>query len=126
MATEIGEGAAAMVSAFAAAGEALPPRPRGVVLFARGSSDNAAVYGRYLVEDLAGVPVMLGAPSLATAYDAGTDLSGWLAIGVSQSGATREIVDCLEWARARGAETLAITNDPASQLAAEAQIAIDL
>lgn len=126
MSAEIREGPAAIASAAAAAEAALPPRPRGVVVFARGSSDHAAIYGRYLVEALAGIPVVLGAPSLATVYRAPTDLDGWLAIGVSQSGETREIVACLEWAREQGAETMAITNDPASRLAAEADAAIDL
>jgi glutamine---fructose-6-phosphate transaminase (isomerizing) len=101
-------------------------QPSGVVLFARGSSDHAALYGRYVIEALAGIPVMLGAPSLATVYRAPTDLRGWLAIGVSQSGETREIAECLSWASERGATPAAITNAPHSQLAREVDVAIDL
>jgi glutamine---fructose-6-phosphate transaminase (isomerizing) len=126
MAREIGEGPAAIASASAAAAATRPARPRGIVVFARGTSDHAAIYGRYVIEAVAGVPVVLGAPSLATVYDAPTDLRDWLAIGVSQSGETREIVDCLRWARLRGARTLGITNDPASGLAGGADLAIDL
>jgi glutamine---fructose-6-phosphate transaminase (isomerizing) len=126
MAGEIREGPGAIASAAAAAADVLTPRPRGIVIFARGSSDHAAIYGRYAIELLAGIPVVLGAPSLATVYGAPTELDGWLAIGVSQSGETREIVACLEWARQRGAGTMAITNDPTSQLAAAAEVALDL
>jgi glutamine---fructose-6-phosphate transaminase (isomerizing) len=126
MEREIGEGPAAIASAVAAAAEIRPARPRGIVVFARGTSDHAAIFGRYVIEAIAGVPVVLGAPSLATVYDAPTDLRGWLAIGVSQSGETREIVTCLRWARMRGAETIGITNDPGSELATHADMAIDL
>lgn len=63
------------------------------MLFARGTSDNAAVYARYLLEGAAGMPVMLGVPSLASFYEAPMELGGWLAIGMSQSGETREIAD---------------------------------
>jgi glucosamine--fructose-6-phosphate aminotransferase (isomerizing) len=126
MEREVGEGPAAIASAVAAASEIRPQRPRGIVVFARGTSDHAAIYGRYVIEAIAGVPVVLGAPSLATVYDAPTDLRDWLAIGVSQSGATREIVACLSWAKARGAGTIGITNDPDSELAISADMAIDL
>jgi glucosamine--fructose-6-phosphate aminotransferase (isomerizing) len=117
MESEIGEQPRAFAAALAAAQAADLPRPTAVALFARGTSDNAALYGRYVLEGVAGIPVMLGAPSLANLYRAPTDLSGWLAIGVSQSGATREIADCLEWASEQGARTLAVTNDPSSLLA---------
>jgi glucosamine--fructose-6-phosphate aminotransferase (isomerizing) len=126
MEAEIREVPQAIVSATRAAADAAVPRPSGVVLFARGSSDHAALYGRYVIEALAGVPVMLGAPSLATAYRAPTDLRGWLAIGVSQSGETREIAECLSWASERGAAPAAITNAPDSPLAQNADVAIDL
>jgi glucosamine--fructose-6-phosphate aminotransferase (isomerizing) len=126
MAREIGEGPAAIASAVRAVADIRPARPRGIVVFARGTSDHAAIYGRYVIEAIAGVPVVLGAPSLATVYDAPTDLRDWLAIGVSQSGATREIVSCLDWARTRGAATIGITNDPSSELSIRADMAIDL
>jgi glucosamine--fructose-6-phosphate aminotransferase (isomerizing) len=125
MEAEILEAPAAIATATAAAAEAELPRPTGVVLFARGTSEHAALYGRYLIEALAGVPVMMGAPSLATAFRAPTGLDGWLAIGVSQSGETQEIVACLDWAAERGATPLAITNAPGSALARVGQ-AIEL
>lgn len=89
--------------------------------FARGTSDNAALYARYLLEGVAGIPVMLGAPSLASLYDVPTRLGGWRAIGVSQSGETREIADSLRWAGAHGAGTLAVTNGEGSPVAAAAE-----
>src|SRR5690349_7929446 len=63
-----------------------PERLAGIVLVARGSSDNAAVVGRYVLELAARRPVALAAPSLVTRYGATGDLDGWLAVGVSQSG----------------------------------------
>src|SRR2546423_14986781 len=59
-----------------------------VVFFARGSSDNAAVYARYLCEVVTGLPASMGAPSVATLYDARVDLRRTLAGVVSQSGRT--------------------------------------
>ena len=126
MGEEIREGPQAIASGLAALGGEKLERPRGVVIFARGSSDNAAIYGRYVIEALAGVPVVLGAPSLATIYRAPTNLCNWLAVGVSQSGQTQEIVECLQWARRQGAATAAITNDPDSRLAGEVATTIEL
>jgi len=100
--------------------------PAGVVLVARGSSDNAAIYGRYLLEPAVGRPVSLAAPSLFTLYDARVDYSGWLAIALSQSGATPEIVDVLARMRAAGARGVAITNDESSPLAEEADAVVAL
>jgi glucosamine--fructose-6-phosphate aminotransferase (isomerizing) len=88
-----------------------------VVLIARGSSDHAAVYGRYLLEGRCGLVTALAAPSLYTTYAAPVDLRGALAIGVSQSGETPEIVSALAYARTRGALTAGITNDADSPLA---------
>ena len=67
---------------------------------ARGSSDNAAIYGRYLLETHAGVLGGLVSPSVATHYRARLDLSDAVVVSVSQSGATEEIVATQEWARA--------------------------
>jgi glutamine---fructose-6-phosphate transaminase (isomerizing) len=126
MEAEIREQPRAFAAAVAAARSVEAERPSAIVLFARGTSDNAALYGRYLLEGVAGIPVMLGAPSLANLYGAPTDLSGWLAVGVSQSGATREIADCLEWAEHHGARTLAVTNEDDSLLAQVANRALVL
>ena len=108
-------------------GVQLAPRElAGVVIVARGSSDNAAIYGRYLLELATGRPVALAAPSLHTRYGARTDASGWLVVGVSQSGATPEIVTVVERLRATGGFAVAITNDPQSPLAATSDTVIEL
>jgi glutamine---fructose-6-phosphate transaminase (isomerizing) len=91
-----------------------------VLFIARGTSDNAAVYGSYLIQAHAGRLVSLAAPSIATTYKARVDLAGVLAIALSQSGRTEEIVETLHWARECGARTLAITNGGASSPLAEA------
>jgi len=104
--------------------EALAAETRQVLFIARGSSDNAAVYGQYLCSARAGRLTTLAAPSLATAYHATLDLRGVLAVAISQSGATEEIVTTLAWARACGARTVAITNVPGSPLADAADLAL--
>ena len=97
---------------------------RRVLFVARGSSDNAAVYGRYLLEAVAGVPAALAAPSVATHYRSRLDLTDTTVVSVSQSGATAEIVETQEWARACGAATVAVTNEAASPLAEAADVAL--
>ena len=117
-------------SRHAAIAEALAPvRARelaGTVIIARGSSDHAAIYGRYLLELVTRRPVELAAPSLSTRYRAQTDYAGYLAVAVSQSGHTPEIVDVLEAVRRAGAVGVGVTNDPASPLAAAADAVIEL
>jgi glucosamine--fructose-6-phosphate aminotransferase (isomerizing) len=106
---------------------AATPNPlNGITIIARGSSDNAAVYGRYLLEAATGKPVSLAAPSLHTLYKVAVDYSGQLVIAVSQSGATPEIVRTLEALQRGGGRGLAITNDPESPLVKTAAAAIDL
>src|SRR5215831_13229664 len=87
-----------------------------IVLVARGSSDNAALFGRYLLEITTGIPVSLSAPSVHTIYRAKLNLKHALVIGVSQSGEGEDINRVLENARASGAYTLGITNEPASTM----------
>lgn len=96
---------------------ALPGRLAGTVLLARGSSDNVAVYGRYLIELASGRPAGLAAPSLFTRYHAAADYGGYLAVALSQSGATPEIVDSAERIRRAGGIVVAVTNEPDSPLA---------
>jgi glucosamine--fructose-6-phosphate aminotransferase (isomerizing) len=98
----------------------------GICMVARGSSDNAAIYGRYLLEAATGKPVSLAAPSLHTLYGVDVDYSGQLVIAVSQSGATPEIVRTLQALQAAGGRGLAITNDPESALAEAADETIEL
>jgi glucosamine--fructose-6-phosphate aminotransferase (isomerizing) len=95
-----------------------------VLFVARGSSDNAAIYGRYLCEVLAGRPAGLAAPSVATHYRAELDLSDTVAVSVSQSGETAEIAETQAWAAARGARTVAVTNVAGSTLANAADLAL--
>jgi glucosamine--fructose-6-phosphate aminotransferase (isomerizing) len=94
-----------------------------VLFIARGTSDNAAVYGTYLLQAHAGMLATLASPSIATEYHARLDLSGVLAVALSQSGATEEIVETLAWARDCGARTLAITNGGGSPLTQVADLA---
>jgi glutamine---fructose-6-phosphate transaminase (isomerizing) len=97
---------------------------RHLLFVARGSSDNAAIYGRYLCEVLAGRQAALAAPSVATHYRADLDLSDTVSVAVSQSGETGEIVETQAWAAAHGARTVAITNVADSSLARDADLAL--
>lgn len=103
------------ISALARRWRARPPRL--VVMAARGSSDNAALYGRYLIEILLGIPVSLAAPSVRTLYKARLRLRDATTICLSQSGRSPDIVEYMRGAAEMGARTLAVTNDPASPLA---------
>src|SRR5882762_4076067 len=87
-----------------------------IVLVARGSSDNAALFGRYLLEITTGIPVSLSAPSVHTLYQAKLNLKHALVVGVSQSGEGEDINQVLENARAGGAFTVGITNEPNSSM----------
>jgi glucosamine--fructose-6-phosphate aminotransferase (isomerizing) len=91
--------------------------PVGVVIAARGTSDNAAVYGKYLIETTLGVPVSLAAPSIATLYRRSMRVRNHLVMGLSQSGESTDIVEFIESCRRAGAITLGITNDTGSALA---------
>jgi glucosamine--fructose-6-phosphate aminotransferase (isomerizing) len=98
-------------------------RPQ-VLFAARGSSDNAAIYGRYLSEVVAGRAAAMVAPSVATVYRRRLDLAHALVVTVSQSGETGEMVQMLAWARDCGAATLAVTNVVNSSLAHAADLAL--
>ena len=88
-----------------------------IVLAARGSSDNASLLGRYLLEITTGIPVSLCAPSVFTLYKAKLKLNRALVIGVSQSGEGADINQVLESAKSSGAFTLGITNEADSSMA---------
>ncbi len=130
MRTEIGQQPVALRATL----DALLPRAaeagrlaagcRQVLFIARGTSDNAAVYGSYLLQAHAGMLATLGSPSIATEYRSRLDLTGVLAVALSQSGQTEEIVETLAWARDCGARTLAITNRAGSALAGVADLAL--
>jgi len=99
---------------------------RYIVIAARGSSDNAARYGQYLFGAYNRLPVGLATPSLFSIYHQPPRLEDGLIIGISQSGQSPDIVAVLEEGQRQGAPTLAITNDPASPLAAQADYVIPL
>lgn len=100
-----------------AAVRAITPDPlAGIVFVARGSSDNAAVFGRYLAELSAHRPAGLAAPSLYTRYDARVDWRGYLVVALSQSGATPEILTTCAAMRSAGAVAVGITNEPSSPM----------
>ncbi len=96
-------------------------KPRLVVLVARGTSDNAAQFGRYLIEITTGIPVSLAAPSVHTVYKAKVDYRDALVIGISQSGESTDTNVVLEKARKSGAMTVGITNESGSAMAGIAE-----
>lgn len=96
------------------------------VLAARGSSDNAARYGQYLLGIQNQLVASLATPSLFTQYQATPSLAGALVIGISQSGRSPDVVAVVSEARRQGAATLAVTNDPGSPLAAAAELVFPL
>jgi glucosamine--fructose-6-phosphate aminotransferase (isomerizing) len=113
--------------AIAAAAEDIRSRrPRYVVIAARGSSDNAARYAQHVLGRLCGLPVALAVPSLHTVYDAPIRYTDGLVVGISQSGASPDVVAVLAAARTQGCVTVAVTNDPASPMAAAATHVIAL
>lgn len=98
-----------------------------VLLAARGSSDNAALFARYLIEIHLGIPVSLAAPSVITRH--GSQIrypERTFAIGVSQSGAAPDVSEVLAYMRRQGHTTLAITNTAGSRLASEAEFSLEL
>jgi glucosamine--fructose-6-phosphate aminotransferase (isomerizing) len=98
---------------------------RWVFLAARGTSDNAGLYAKYLWGAHNRLPVALAAPSLFSVYKTPPAVGDALVVAISQSGQSPDIVGVVEEGRRQGALTLAITNDPGSPLAEEAQLLID-
>jgi glucosamine--fructose-6-phosphate aminotransferase (isomerizing) len=98
----------------------------GVVVVARGSSDNAARYAQYLWSLRTGLPVALATPSLHTVYGGRIDVRGKAVVALSQSGASPDVVAVLAAAREQGSPAIAITNAPDSPLAQAASNVLDL
>lgn len=96
-------------------------RPEMAVLVARGSSDNAALFGRYLIEIHLQIPVSLAAPSVLTRYGSKIKYPKCLAIGISQSGAAPDVAEVLARLREEGHSTLAITNTAGSRVTEAAE-----
>ena len=97
-----------------------------VLIAARGSSDHAGLYAKYLWGMFNGLPVALAAPSLFSRYGMPPRLDKALVIGISQSGQSPDIVSVLTEARRQGIMTLAVTNAPQSPLANAADHIIDI
>jgi len=131
---EAAEGAAAVERQFRAnhaAIAALAARlreqpPRAVVTLARGSSDNAATYAKYLIETKLGILTSSAAPSVSSVYGSKAEMKDTLLIATSQSGKSPDIVTALKAARRAGAFTVAFVNVLDSPLAAGADIAVPL
>jgi glucosamine--fructose-6-phosphate aminotransferase (isomerizing) len=104
-----------------AAEEVAAEEPRWVTFVARGTSDHVATYGRYLVETTLGLPAGLSAASVTTVYRAPIRWRGGLLVAISQSGRSPDLIQVLEAARAAGAATVVVTNDPGSPLARAGQ-----
>ncbi|MGD0370405.1 MAG: SIS domain-containing protein [Candidatus Dormibacteria bacterium] len=114
-------------AAVAAEVRAVVPHPLcGITLVARGSSDNAALYGRYILEMASRRPAGLTAPSIHTLYRSPVEMDGYLVVAISQSGRTPEILTVLRRLREQGARTVAIVNGAGSPLDEEAEVTVHL
>lgn len=100
--------------------------PRGVLTCARGSSDHAATFAKYLIETRLGLLTASAAPSVSSLYGGAPDRSDMLAIGISQSGKSPDILAAMHAAREGGARTLAMVNVADSPLAADADMTLPL
>src|SRR5436309_13515113 len=99
---------------------------RYLLIVSRGSSSNVARYMQYLFGTVNRLPVSFATPSLYTVYDAPPELGPAAVIGISQSGASPDVVAVLDEARKQNRPTLAITNDPESPLAQSADWVLPL
>lgn len=100
--------------------------PRAVVTCARGSSDHAATYAKYLIETRARVVTASAAPSVSSVYGIRQDLRDCLFIAISQSGRSPDLLASVAAAKASGAKVLALCNSCDSPLVAAADWVIDL
>jgi glutamine---fructose-6-phosphate transaminase (isomerizing) len=100
--------------------------PRAVITCARGSSDHAATYAKYLIETRAGVLTASAAPSVSSVYGVAQDLRGCLFLALSQSGRSPDLLASVAAAKAAGATVLALCNTPDAPLMAAADWAIEL
>src|SRR6202171_2506248 len=104
----------------------LPHPLSGIVLVARGSSDHAAVYGRYVLEMASRRPAGLAAPSIQTLYQSKVDFRGYLAVPIGQPGRTPEVVTVLRRMRASGARTVAVVNQASCPLERQADLTLNI
>jgi glutamine---fructose-6-phosphate transaminase (isomerizing) len=101
-------------------------KSRGFVIAARGSSDHAALYAKYLFGIRNRMLVTLAAPSMFTSYEVAPNLEGQCVIGISQSGSAPDVLAVIEEASRQGRVTIAVTNDPGSRLAQAAELHLPL
>ena len=113
----------AIAAAARAIGRESPPFVR---LVGHGSSDNAATYGTYAFGLLAGIPAFRASISLSVYYAADEETALQPVVALSQSGRTPDVVEYVERARRRGVLTIAVTNEPTSELAEAAEIVVPL
>ncbi len=99
-------------------------RPRMVILAARGTSDNAGTYLRYIVGAVNGVVVAPAAPSLLTVYGSRMRMDDTVVIGISQSGKATDVIEVLAASREFGAMTIALTNTADSPIVDAAEFAL--
>lgn len=97
-----------------------------IIYAARGSSDNAGLYFKYLVEINAGIIVSLAAPSVLTVFSGKLDFTNTLVVGVSQSGEAEDVCMVLEEANKQGAMTVGLTNNMESKLGKLADYTMNL
>jgi len=97
-----------------------------VVIAARGTSDNAARYAKYVWATRLGLPVTLAAPSLHTRYQQVPRFDGAAVVGISQSGESPDLVAVVEQAQSQGRPTIAITNEVDSPLAELSDVVVPL
>ncbi len=100
--------------------------PKGIFIAARGTSDNAARYAKYVWGAQNAIPVTLAAPSLFSIYHQPPNLKDFLVIGISQSGESPDILAVIKEANRQGCQTLAITNKSISPLSKESDHVIDI
>jgi glucosamine--fructose-6-phosphate aminotransferase (isomerizing) len=122
---------AAQLAANEAAVTALAQRlrrtpPRAVITLARGSSDHAATYARYLIETRLGVLTASAPPSIASVYDAAPAMDGALCLVISQSGRSPDLLTAAHAASQGGALVVALVNDETSPLARMAEAVLPL
>ena len=95
-------------------------------LTARGTSDHAGLYAKYLFGIQNGLPLALAAPSIFSIYETPPNLSNALVVGISQSGMSPDIIEVLKAGKAQRTPSLVITNAPESPLAKNADYVIDI
>jgi glutamine---fructose-6-phosphate transaminase (isomerizing) len=101
-------------------------KPRAVITCARGSSDHAATYAKYLIETHARLLTSSAAPSVSSVYGVTQDVRGCLFIAISQSGRSPDLLASVASAKASGATVLALCNSADSPLMAAADFTVDL